>query len=113
MESLVAVITEDEFLIVTWNHINVQFLGDGEDERVEHSAAVEPPESIRTFPSADFAAGVLCRHVPFYAGVQHPQQHVHAGKCLGLADSGLPLFYRCCHLRRRFHCLIQVEQVSC
>lgn len=54
---------------------------------------------VLTFPATDFAASVLRRHVPLYAGVQHSQQDVHAGKGLGLSDSSLPLLYRCRYLR--------------
>ncbi len=56
-------------------------------------------KTVLTFPATDFAASVLGRHVPLYASVQHSQQDVHSGKGLGLSDSGLPLLYRCCHLR--------------
>lgn len=54
-------------------------------------ASAQAGAGIHTFLATHFASGVLCRHIPLDTGVQHPQQHVHAGEGLGLTDRRLPL----------------------
>lgn len=55
-----------------------------------------------TFLAAHFTASVLCRHIPFDAGVQHAEQNVHTRESLSFADGSFPLLHCGCYLEIQY-----------